>query len=85
MKVVPVTIGPFRASGVPSLVNCVSTTNKNISEPSIAECNFTEHVNVISDPIIWLKLVLLLVKATEDGVGTTGPYGHIQRYNTVCH
>ena len=84
MKVVPVTTGPVRASGVPSLVNCASTTSKKISESSISECNFTAHVKVTSDPVIWLKiLVLLLVKAIEDGVGTTLIDEHVHAATSI--
>ena len=65
--VVSVTIGPVRASGVPSLDSCASTTSKNISEPTIAEFSCTVQVKVASDPTIWVpKLPLLLVSVTED-------------------
>ena len=74
MKVVPVTIGPVRASGVPFLDSCASTTSKNISEPNIAEFNSTEQVKITRDPTIWMKLGTLLVNMIEDGVGTTNNY-----------
>ena len=65
--VVPVTIGPVRASGVPSLDSCASTTNKKISEPTIAEFNCTVQVKVKSDPTVWMpELPLLLVSVIED-------------------
>ena len=70
MKVLPITVGPVRAIGVPSLDKCVSTISKNISEPSIDGFNFTTHVKVTSDPIILMKLALLLVSVIKDGVGT---------------
>ena len=68
MKVVPVTVGPVRASGVPSLDSCASTVSKNISASNI-ELNFTTHVKVASDPIIWIELTALLV-SVRDEVGT---------------
>ena len=53
MKIVPDTVGPVRASGVPSLESCVSTINKKISEDIIiAEFNSTAQVKVTSDPVI---------------------------------
>ena len=67
----PVTVGPVRVSGVPSLDSCVSTISEKISVPSIDDFNFIIHVKVMSDPIIWTELTLLLVSVIKDGVGTT--------------
>ena len=70
MKVVPVTIGVVRVSGVPFLDSCASTISKNISEPSIAEFNSTVHVSSTSDPTIWIPSATLLVNVIVDEVGT---------------
>ena len=70
MKVVPVTVGPVRASGAPSLESCTSTLNKNISDSNIAGFNTIAHVNVTSDPVVRMELASLLVSEIDDGVGT---------------
>ena len=70
MKVVPVTVGPIRANGVPSLNSCASTVNRKISDPSTAECNSTVQVSVTSDPTITVESPSLFVSVTVDGIGT---------------
>ena len=72
MKVVPVTIGPVRTSGVPSLLDsCADTIRRDISEPRIdAEFNSTVQVSSTSDPMIWAPSVTLLLNEIVDEVGT---------------
>ena len=55
MNVVLFTIGPTRDRGMPFLNSSASMVSKNISESSIDEFNFTAHVKVMLDPIIWMK------------------------------
>ena len=57
MKVVPVTVGPVKVSGVPFLDSCASTISKTISESVIAEFSIILQVKVTSDPIISTELV----------------------------
>ena len=72
--VVPDTVGPVRASGVPSLSSCASTVNKKISEGTTAEFSFKVQIRVISEPRVWRKLVCKLrsplISVMEDGMGT---------------
>ena len=66
MKVVPVTVGPIRVSGVPSLDSCVFTTKRKISEPNISGFNSTLQVSITSDSTSWRELATSLVSVTED-------------------
>ena len=68
----PVTVGPVRVNGVPSLDSCTSTINEKISEATIAEFNSNVHIRVKSEPRIRRELELrpILVSVMEDGVGT---------------
>ena len=80
MKVVPVTVRPDKANGVPSLDNCASTISKAFSDPIIAEFNTKVQVKVISDPTttaLATGFPLLLVSMRVDGVGT------IQCHNNI--
>ena len=70
----PVTVGPVRASEVPFWDSCAATFSKNISESSIALFNSMAHVNLTSDPTIWVELASLLVSVINDGVGTIHAY-----------
>ena len=77
LKVVPVTIGPARVSGVPSLDSCASTISNESSESNIAESNSTVQVTVIEDPLE--TMLSLLVTATDCGSGTVGTeYEHLE-------
>ena len=70
--VVPVTVGDsVRASGVPSLNSCASTTSKERSEATIAEFNTKVQVITTVD-ISSTGLGGLLVMDTETGEGTEG-------------
>ena len=52
MKVVPVTVGPVRVSGVPSLESIASTISNEISDATIAELSIKVQVKVTSVPIV---------------------------------
>ena len=65
MNVVPVTVGPVRGSGVPFLDSCASIVSKNISEFCIARFSFTTHVNIISEPIVWMEVIFCLWLVNE--------------------
>ena len=68
----PVTVGPVRVSGVPSLDSCASTISKKISEAKMAEFNSKVHVKVMSEPRIGRELELWpLLSVIEDGMGTS--------------
>ena len=69
MKVVPVTVGPVRVSGVPSLESCASTISNEISDATIAKLSIKVQVKVTLVPIVTM-LERLLVIIREDGVGT---------------
>ena len=71
--VVSDTVGPVRASGVPSLSSYVSTINKKISEGTRAEFNSKVQIKVLSEPRVRrlaLELCSPLINVMEDGVGT---------------
>ena len=70
MKVVPVTVGPVRASGVPSLDSCASTISKERSDSIIAGPNSTVQDTVTVDPTSWMVLTGILMMVIEDGAGT---------------
>ena len=52
MKVVPVTVGPVRVSGVPSLESCASTISNEISDAAIAELSIKVQVKVTLVPTV---------------------------------
>ena len=61
VKIVPVTFGPVRVSGVPSLVSCTSTISNDISDPKITtEFNSTVQVSITGDPTVTRFVALLL-------------------------
>ena len=69
MKVVPVTVGPVRASGVPPLDSCASTTSNERSDGETAGPNSTMQINSTLVPAFGIGLGLL-VTIIEDGAGT---------------
>ena len=89
MKVVPVTIGPVRASGVPSLDSCIITTNRGRSDSITAGPISTVQVRIMSDPIGRMGLGLLLIKYMESGAGTKLRmsnyfYVRVYTFNCIC-
>ena len=50
MKVVPVTVGPVRGSGVPFLDSCASIVSKNISESSQSLSQRSKTRTSVADP-----------------------------------
>ena len=80
MKVVPFTVRPDKANGVPSLDSCASTISKAFSDPKIAEFNTKVQVRVVSDPTtttLATGLPSLPVSVRVDGVGA------IQCHNNI--
>ena len=71
MKVVPVTVGPVRTSGVPSLDSCASTISNERSECNTAGPNSIVQVRVTSDPSGRIGPTGSLAKLMESGVGTS--------------
>ena len=65
MKVVPVTAGPDRASGVPSLDSFASTISNERSDSTIAGSNSTVQMRVTSDPSVWIGPTGSLFMLTE--------------------
>ena len=70
MKVVPVTVGPVRFSGVPSLNSCASTNSNESSDSITAGPNSAVQVTEMWDPIERIVPLGSFVIVTEDGVGT---------------
>ena len=66
---VPVTVGPVRASGVPFLDSCASTISNERSDCETAGLNSTVQINSTLVPVLGIGLGLL-VTITEDGSGT---------------
>ena len=67
----PVTVGPVRISGVPSLDNRASTISNGRSDATTFGLNSIVHVNsTISDPSGQIGLDLLLVSVIDSGPGT---------------
>ena len=71
VKVVPLTVGLVRVSGVPSLNSCASTVSNETSDATIAELSIKVQVKVIPVPTITMSELLLLVSISEEGGGTT--------------
>ena len=65
----PVTVGPLRASGVPSLESCADTISSDTSDSTIAEFNSTVQITVTEDAIL-IGLDGILVTDTEAMDGT---------------
>ena len=70
LRVVPVSVGSVRVSGVPSLDNCASTISNESSDSITAGPNSTVQITVIEDPM--LTKLSLLVTVTDWGSGTVG-------------
>ena len=70
VKVVLVTAGPDRLSGIPSLTSCADTISNESSDSITAGSNSTVQVTVTEDPL--LTVLSLLVTVTDCGAGTVG-------------
>ena len=71
MKVVPVTVRPVIASGVPSLDSCASTISNERSESITPSLISTEQITVTLDSRR-TGLAGILVTVIDDGAGTGG-------------
>ena len=75
----PVTVGPLRVSGVPSLDSCASTVSSERSDATITELNTKVQVKVTPVPTVTMSELPLLVSIREEGVGTI----QTQIYNNI--
>ena len=83
MKVEPVTIGPARVSGVPSLDMLISTITNETSDDLNAELNSTTQLTVTVDIMLFTGLDGVLVTDTEDGGGTEEKKSSLLPYGTI--